>query len=50
MVQQEEICALKETVVQLSKEKSSLQDCVEEGRERIAAFEESLAIKVCSNI
>uniref|UniRef100_A0A8B9EYI7 Testis specific 10 n=1 Tax=Amazona collaria TaxID=241587 RepID=A0A8B9EYI7_9PSIT len=45
LVQQEEICALKGTVVQLNKEKASLQGCVEEGRKKIAAFEESLATK-----
>lgn len=38
---------MKETIAQL---KTSLQDCVEEGKERIATFQESLAIKVCSNI
>ncbi|KAM7066702.1 LOW QUALITY PROTEIN: testis-specific gene 10 protein [Acridotheres tristis] len=41
LVQQEESCTLKETIAQ---PKSSLQDCVE-GRERIATFQESLAIK-----
>lgn len=44
---------MKETIAQLHVDKSSLQDCVEEGRERIeriATFQESLAIKVCSNI
>ncbi|NXQ87792.1 TSG10 protein, partial [Nyctibius grandis] len=45
LVQQEEICALKETTAQLDKEKATLQGCVEEGREKIATFEESLAIK-----
>ncbi|NXU76706.1 TSG10 protein, partial [Oreotrochilus melanogaster] len=45
LVQQEEICALKETIAQLDKEKATLQSCVEEGREKIATFEESLATK-----
>ncbi|XP_071602205.1 testis-specific gene 10 protein [Heliangelus exortis] len=45
LVQQEEICALKETIAQLDKEKATLQSCVEEGRENIATFEESLATK-----
>lgn len=49
LAQQEEICALKETVVQLNKEKATLQNSVEEGREKIATLEESLSIKVCSN-
>ncbi|XP_063999630.1 testis-specific gene 10 protein isoform X2 [Pogoniulus pusillus] len=46
LAQQEEICALKETVVQLTKEKATLQNSVEEGREKIATLEESLSIKV----
>ncbi|KFV94883.1 Testis-specific 10, partial [Eurypyga helias] len=45
LVQQEEICALKETIAQLDKEKATLQETVEEGREKIATFEENLAIK-----
>ncbi|KAM9389856.1 testis-specific gene 10 protein [Phaethornis superciliosus] len=45
LVQQEEICALKETIAQLDKEKATLQSCVEEGREKIATFEESLTTK-----
>ncbi|XP_061233908.1 testis-specific gene 10 protein isoform X1 [Neopsephotus bourkii] len=45
LVQQEEICALKGTVAKLNKEKASLQGCVEEGRKKIATFEESLATK-----
>ncbi|NXU51013.1 TSG10 protein, partial [Turnix velox] len=44
--QQEEICALKETIAQLGEEKAALQACVEEGREKIAAFEKSLEAKV----
>uniref|UniRef100_A0A8U7M3P0 Uncharacterized protein n=1 Tax=Corvus moneduloides TaxID=1196302 RepID=A0A8U7M3P0_CORMO len=46
LLQQEDICALKEAIAQLNKEKPSLQNCVEEGRESIATSEESLAIKV----
>lgn len=49
LLQQEEICALKETVAQLHKEKATLQDYVEKGKEQIASFEESLSVKVCSN-
>uniref|UniRef100_A0A8C6IPK2 Uncharacterized protein n=1 Tax=Melopsittacus undulatus TaxID=13146 RepID=A0A8C6IPK2_MELUD len=45
LVQQEEISALKRTVVQLNKEKASIQGCVEEGRKKMATFEESLATK-----
>ncbi|KAM4790015.1 LOW QUALITY PROTEIN: testis-specific gene 10 protein [Cyanocitta cristata] len=45
LLQEEDICALKEAIAQLNKEKSSLQGSVEEGRERIATSEESLAIK-----
>ncbi|NXL48631.1 TSG10 protein, partial [Podilymbus podiceps] len=45
LVQQEEIYVFKETVAQLGKEKATLKDCVEEEREKIATFEESLAIK-----
>lgn len=50
LLQKEEICALKETIAQLDKEKATLQDCMEEGREKIATFEESLSIKVCCNM
>ncbi|NXI61801.1 TSG10 protein, partial [Anseranas semipalmata] len=45
LVQQEEICALKETIARLGKEKETLQECVEEEREKIATFEENLTIK-----
>ncbi|NXY44056.1 TSG10 protein, partial [Ceuthmochares aereus] len=44
-VQQEEICSLKEAIAQLDKEKASLQDRLEEGREKITTFEGSLEVK-----
>lgn len=50
LLQQEKICALKETVVRLGKEKETLQECVEEEREKIVTFEENLTIKVRSNM
>ncbi|XP_021268632.1 testis-specific gene 10 protein isoform X2 [Numida meleagris] len=43
--QEEKICALKETIVQLGKEKKTLQECVEEEREKTATSEENLKIK-----
>lgn len=48
--QEEKICALKDTIAQLDKEKETLQECVEEEREKIITFEENLRIKVCSNM
>lgn len=48
--QEEKICALKDTIAQLDKEKETLQECVEEEREKIFTFEENLRIKVCSNM
>uniref|UniRef100_A0A8C3CG43 Testis specific 10 n=1 Tax=Cairina moschata TaxID=8855 RepID=A0A8C3CG43_CAIMO len=45
LLQQEKICALKETVVRLGKEKETLQECVEEERKKIVTFQENLTIK-----
>ncbi|OXB53061.1 hypothetical protein ASZ78_005147 [Callipepla squamata] len=43
--QEEKICALNETIVQLDKEKKTLQECVEEERKKTTTFEENLKIK-----
>lgn len=48
VAKQDEIYVLKETIAQLDREKDSLQDFIEEKSEKIAAFEKTLAIKVCS--
>ncbi|XP_064358353.1 testis-specific gene 10 protein [Dromaius novaehollandiae] len=45
LIQEEEICALKDTITQLDKEKETLQDCLKEGKKKIATLEESLTIK-----